>query len=219
MLDKETTLKSVSVAIGKNHAYLQQFISRGVPRHLPEQVRDALARFFNVPPDEFRSGPPAADVTRGLSEGANHFVTFEPQPLAVDPRHLATKDLPVLGTTLRGTDGYFELTKQAAELAYRPAKLIGVPNAYSLYVPDDSMAPRYRQGELVYINPNRMPSVGEYAVVRLVEHDGIVRATLGEIVRRTSRKLLLQKYNPKAVIEIDVNDIDAVHWIVLAGAA
>lgn len=43
-----TDLAKVSRAIGKNHAYLQQFIRRGVPRTLPEAVRYALAEFLGV---------------------------------------------------------------------------------------------------------------------------------------------------------------------------
>jgi len=48
-------LASVSRAIGKNHAYLQQFVKRGVPRHLPEDAREALGGHFGVDPNIFRS--------------------------------------------------------------------------------------------------------------------------------------------------------------------
>lgn len=44
----ETTLAAVSRAIGRNHAYLHQFINRKTPRRLPEDVRHALAAHFNI---------------------------------------------------------------------------------------------------------------------------------------------------------------------------
>lgn len=48
------TLKQLSLAVGKNHAYLQQFISRGVPRSLPEDVRRNLARMLEIDEDLLR---------------------------------------------------------------------------------------------------------------------------------------------------------------------
>lgn len=44
----QTDLKTVSIAIGKNHAYLQQFLTRGTPRRLPENVRCRLAEYFGI---------------------------------------------------------------------------------------------------------------------------------------------------------------------------
>ena len=61
-----TDLKAVSLAIGKNHAYLAQFITRGVPRRLPEDVREALGSYFSVDPDTFRDTPrPRVQLERG----------------------------------------------------------------------------------------------------------------------------------------------------------
>lgn len=39
----------ISTLIGRNTAYIQQFIKRGVPRKLAERDRIILARYFNVP--------------------------------------------------------------------------------------------------------------------------------------------------------------------------
>jgi uncharacterized glyoxalase superfamily metalloenzyme YdcJ len=57
--ERGTDLATVSRAIGKNHAYLQQFIKRRTPRRLPEDVREALGAYFGVNPDLFREGPRA----------------------------------------------------------------------------------------------------------------------------------------------------------------
>ena len=40
---------SLSRLIGRNPAYVQQFIRRGSPRHLAERDRERLARYFGVP--------------------------------------------------------------------------------------------------------------------------------------------------------------------------
>ena len=41
----------LSRAIGKNHAYLQQFMAGRTPRVLPAAVRTALGRYFAIDPD------------------------------------------------------------------------------------------------------------------------------------------------------------------------
>jgi len=91
VLEHRTNLATVSRDIGRNHAYLHQFVYRGSPKRLPELARQALASYFAVPDDELlapeervqrkallaltpgipRSGPSAADIAR--SEVLNSF--------------------------------------------------------------------------------------------------------------------------------------------------
>lgn len=49
---------SLSRLIGRNAAYMQQFIKRGTPRALAEEDRRILARYFGVP-EELLGGRPA----------------------------------------------------------------------------------------------------------------------------------------------------------------
>jgi phage repressor protein C with HTH and peptisase S24 domain len=74
----------LSRLIGRNAAYIQQFVKRGVPRELAERDRRTLARYFNVP-DEALGGPaplaggsgggvvalPRLDVRASAGPGAN----------------------------------------------------------------------------------------------------------------------------------------------------
>ena len=50
---------SLSRLIGRNPAYIQQFIKRGVPRRLAEEDRHVLARYFGI--DHSELGGPADD--------------------------------------------------------------------------------------------------------------------------------------------------------------
>ena len=43
-----TSLNALSLQIGKNAAYLQQWMKRGTPRELPEQERLKLAMALNI---------------------------------------------------------------------------------------------------------------------------------------------------------------------------
>ena len=46
--ERDTDLKGASLAIGRNAAYLHQFIFRGTPKILTEDDRKALARHLGV---------------------------------------------------------------------------------------------------------------------------------------------------------------------------
>lgn len=57
--DPPTNLKTLSLALGRNHAYLQQYLERRSPLHLPEPLRYKLADLLGIDeavlmPDAFR---------------------------------------------------------------------------------------------------------------------------------------------------------------------
>lgn len=52
----------LSRLLGRNAAYIQQFIKRGIPRKLDEADRRTLARYFQVD-EQVLGGPPSAGVT------------------------------------------------------------------------------------------------------------------------------------------------------------
>lgn len=72
--DRGEDYASVSRTVGMNHSYIQQYIKRGTPRVLPEEVRERLGAHFGVHPDRFRVrvdyGPAKVSDAQGLrSEG------------------------------------------------------------------------------------------------------------------------------------------------------
>jgi|GEM_PF-404823 hypothetical protein len=69
--DYETDMATVSKSLGKNHAYLQQFIRRGTPHELPEDVREMLGDRFNVPPESFRLPRPRLRDTQPIETRAS----------------------------------------------------------------------------------------------------------------------------------------------------
>jgi hypothetical protein len=76
---RRTDLKKASLAIGRNAAYLQQYLYRGIPKTLPEDAREALAAFLGVPEESLRPdawilsgagiGRPCFSRARRLSRG------------------------------------------------------------------------------------------------------------------------------------------------------
>ena len=55
---QDTNLARLSRLLGRNHAYLQQFVRRGTPKRLPEDLRRDLARILAVPESELGATPP-----------------------------------------------------------------------------------------------------------------------------------------------------------------
>ncbi len=78
-------LAALSRLIGRNPAYVQQYIKRGSPKRLAEDDRRALARYFGVPEDmlgargaEPQHGPvPVPRLDVGASAGPGAFVGGE----------------------------------------------------------------------------------------------------------------------------------------------
>ena len=68
-----TDLKKASLALGKNAAYVHQFIYRGTPKILPEDVREALAHYLGVDDSELRHAdlPPRKPRTDTLPQAVD----------------------------------------------------------------------------------------------------------------------------------------------------
>lgn len=65
---KRTDLKNASLAIGRNAAYLQQYLYRGIPKTLPEDAREALAAFLGVPEESLRPAKTESAVEPALPQ-------------------------------------------------------------------------------------------------------------------------------------------------------
>ncbi|MEM7635978.1 MAG: S24 family peptidase [Pseudomonadota bacterium] len=72
--DNNLDMKSLSLALGKNHAYLQQYLERGIPKELNERSRLLLAEQLGVDeaelgaPQGVRSGRPAVRAQEQIPE-------------------------------------------------------------------------------------------------------------------------------------------------------
>jgi phage repressor protein C with HTH and peptisase S24 domain len=73
----------LSRMLGRNPAYIQQFVRRGVPKRLKEEERRKLARYFAVP-EALLGGPPEnEEAPGGLVSVKRHAVTVSAGPGAV----------------------------------------------------------------------------------------------------------------------------------------
>jgi phage repressor protein C with HTH and peptisase S24 domain len=149
---------------------------------------------------------------RPVADGA-----FEAQPKPVNL--IKVRYLPVYGcaagcATL--ADGAFELNGQAMDYIPAPPSLANVKNAYSVKVAGDSMTPRFNDGDLAIVNPQKSIQPGR-AVIIQIAGDQLADAPLAyikEFVRATADKIIVKQYNPEKTIEFDRRQVVAAHRVV-----
>jgi phage repressor protein C with HTH and peptisase S24 domain len=200
------SLSELSLSVGKNHAYFQQFVKRGVPTRLPEEVRGRAAEILKV--DE--------RLLRGTGFKSSAAV---PKSNA-DYRGAVkiTAWIPVYGQAVGGKDGEFILNGNQVSEVLAPASLSSVPGAYAVYVVGDSMEPRYFAGETVFVNPRLPISRGAFVVAQILSGEGNPpHAYVKRFVSQDSRRLRLEQYNPKKTIEFPTSKVATVHRIIMSG--
>src|SRR5215475_8364006 len=146
------SLSELSLKVGKNHAYFQQFIKRGVPGRLPEEVRGRVAEILGI--DERILKEPSSS-----SEFAKLNTEFRSARV--------TTWIPVYGHAMGGKDGEFILSGNEVSEVIAPPSLSHIPDAYAVYVVGDSMEPRYFAGETVFVNPRLPISRGSFVVAQI----------------------------------------------------
>lgn len=96
-----------------------------------------------------------------------------------------------------------------------PPELDSVPNAYAVYAVGDSMEPRYRAGELIFVHPNKPYKRGDFVVVQInVDGEDAPHGFIKEFVSLSPTTLTLRQFNPKKEIEFDRKKVISVHRIV-----
>jgi phage repressor protein C with HTH and peptisase S24 domain len=182
----------LSRMLGRNPAYIQQFVRRGVPKKLKEEERKKLARFFSIPESMLGGPPEADDGPAGL--------------------------IPVTQTLVRASAGpgsYAGEERARPYFAFDERWLKSLtPSAASklsiIRVEGDSMAPTLSAGDDILVD------LGD-ATARLRDGIYVLRADDVLVVKRlaihpTGRRVTVQSDNP-AYPDWPDCDLDAIHCI------
>ena len=191
------TLQSLSLALGRNHAYLHQFVVTGSPRELRERDRRKLAEILRCNESELR------DAETATASGG---VALPVTP----PMVTSSRNLPILGHAKGGEDAFFIDNGEIAGYTMRPHVLEGVADAYAVEFWDTSMEPALKHGHLGWVHPRKPVKPGDDVVVQLNDGQALVKT----LVRRTEAQLILRQYNPPKDFKIDRALIKSVHLIV-----
>jgi len=166
----------LSRMLGRNAAYIQQFVRRGVPKRLKEEERRKLARYFAIS-ETLLGGPADAGVAWGaLVSVKRHPVGVSAGPGAVPPEEIGK---PYFGFDERWLKA----------LTSTPAERLSI-----VRVEGDSMSPTLSHGDDILVDPGD-------AAERLRDGIYVLRADDALVVKRLAlhpmgRRLTVQSDNP-----------------------
>jgi SOS-response transcriptional repressor LexA len=206
LAERGLSMKEASERMGRNHAYLQQFLERGIPAVLPEDAREKLGDVLGVAPDTLRfGGPPSRSNVRA--------------PFLRLPPATPGDRIPVMGVGEGGGEGKSLWNGEVVDYVARPPALAGAPNGYATYVVGTSMEPRYHPGELIYVHPGKPVMAGAYVLVQLkppAEGEPPL-ALIKRLVRKAGHRYVLEQFNPQRQFEVPVKDVVSIHRVVGSG--
>jgi len=205
------TQEELARAVGKTRNAVAQWESGAVhPR--PNTLED-IAGALKISVDWLLTGnTPNVAGTETTRTNSNE-VEFTNGTLT--PRHYMSREVPVMGTAACNSDyGSFKLDTSIIDYVHRPPALLMTKDLYALYVEGDTMEPRFKAGDLVFVHPNKPVRIGDSVVVQIAKTiDEPIEAMIAVLSKRTSHDVFLQKYNPDKIINFDNANIVSIHKI------
>ncbi len=191
--------------LGKNYV---SDIVRGEKQDVRSAYLPRLAKALDWTIDEIRARMAGlnSDVTPHI---AGRSVT------EIDPHLLETLpiDVPVVGVAAASVAGAF-IVDGIIDRVRRPPGLIHAKNIYALYVRGESMVPRFRPGELIFVSPDRPPAAGDDVVIQTKNHEGAqIESWLKEYIRSDGSRFITKQLNPSGTIEFISSQVVGVHRV------
>ncbi|WP_234713357.1 LexA family transcriptional regulator [Rhodopseudomonas palustris] len=116
--------------------------------------------------------------------------------------------IPLYQIGLTDLDGFFALLDSSRVPWTSP--ITNSPGSYCVTVPDDTMAPRFRIGEVVVVNPSKPVLHGGFAVVRLTDK----RVAIREVVTIAPDKVSVRTLGDQTVTDIPREKVERLDRIV-----
>lgn len=207
------SMREISLKIGKNASYIEQFIKRGSPAVLPELVRKTLTDYLQI----------EEHLISGMSEQSAIYDHQPPLRSAAPPvanvnlyTHYAVElksGMLPLFSAVQGGGGEMLINNTPESWIDRPGQLRGISEAFALRVVGSSMYPKYNNGDIVLVNPNKKPAAGNYVVVSLRGASGEI-GYIKQLVKIDKEKLTLKQFNPEKTLSFAASEITAICKVV-----
>jgi phage repressor protein C with HTH and peptisase S24 domain len=119
------------------------------------------------------------------------------------------RTIPLIGRAQAGAGGYFGDAGFPVGAGWDEVAFphIGSDHAYALEIAGDSMAPVYRDGDIVIVDPEAAVRRGDRVVVKTLEGEVLAK----ELKRQTAKTVELKSLNPEH--EDRTFSMDQVAWI------
>ena len=218
-----TDLKKASLACGKNAAYVHQFIYRGTPKVLPEDVREALAKHLRVNDRALRHPevPQRKTPTRFENEEDDH-----PEGEARKrPRRSAAGFSPISEIDVRASAGpgaFHEGLEEAKTTWLFPDDVIRhefrarPEDLHIVTIDGDSMEPLLSSGDRIMVDTSRrVPAPPGIFVIW--DGIGIVAKRIEHMPHSDPTKIVIKSLNPEyQTYERNAEDVNIIGRVVWA---
>jgi len=202
--DPPTDLKKASIACGKNHAYLHQFVHRGTPRKLPEDVRHLLAGHLGVDESELRDGGPPQVAPSGARQSpamtTRRAVTYA-RALTID-NDPAVAAVPEVNINASAGGGALVDHERRGDNWYFPASWLRhelraeAENLRIISIDGDSMEPILEAGDKILIDTSRK-APSPPGIFVLYDGMGLVAKQLEPVPNTEPARVLIRSANPR----------------------
>lgn len=199
----DTSLAALSRLIGRNAAYLQQYATRGSPRHLEPEDVHTIAQFLGVDQRLIATRTLPAEWTGG-----------EPGSSSSSRDWIDVPRLPLDASAGPGAFGAQEIPYDSIRFSRRFLREIGLEDAdlTAIRVEGDSMEPLLRSGDEIFVDRNKRAGEGIH-VVRIGDalHVKQVHASA------PGRIKLISANDAYAPIELDREEVEIIGRVVWKG--
>ena len=205
--DKGTSLAALSRLIGRNDAYLQQFVTRGSPRHLDEADEKKIA--------EFLGSAPALFETRRWDESKSaSSPPFAAAPVRRDDDWIDVPRFPLDASAGPGAFGAQEISYDAIRFSPRWMREMGLEGAdlSAIRVEGDSMEPVLRSGDEILVDRSKRSAEGIH-VVRVGEALHVKQVQLAG----PGRVKLVSANEDYAPIDLALDEVEIIGRVVWKG--
>lgn len=161
--------------------------SRALPGIL-DVLRGAFVDVVSIPDD--------SKVTRRTGSAAFGPAQYRARNGHSNIRAPMGKNLPIYGSSLDGKDNH--RTPEPVDWWVRPYPIESVTDAYGLIVPNETMAPAYRAGDIIILNPHTPARLGDEVVLWTDENEGAFK--LGYLRDHAYSGWKIETLNPSEVL-------------------
>jgi phage repressor protein C with HTH and peptisase S24 domain len=217
---RDSDLKKVSLAIGKNAAYVHQFIYRGTPKVLPEDVRQSLAKYLEIDEAELRHAEvpprkPRSDTEPEIPDGPRR---RRARPL-VDG-FAAVSEIDVRASAGPGAinDGIEEAraTWLFPEAVVRHEFRAAPSDLHIVTIDGDSMEPLLSTGDRILIDSSQRVPVPPGIFV-IWDGMGIVAKRVEHVPNSEPPKVVIKSINPEyQTYERDAEEVNIIGRVIWA---
>jgi phage repressor protein C with HTH and peptisase S24 domain len=216
-----TDLKKASLAAGKNAAYVHQFIYRGTPKVLPEDVRESLAKHLGVDDRDLRH--PGAPTRKPAAPDA------QVRDEQVDPRKRQRRSAagfsPVSEINVRASAGpgaFNEGLEDAKETWLFPDAVIRhefrarAEDLHIITIDGDSMEPLLSSGDRIMVDTSQRVPVPPGIFV-IWDGMGVVAKRVEHLPHSDPPKVTIKSLNPEyQTYERDAEEVNIVGRVIWA---